>query len=96
MDEVSGSSSKYFVISENERKLAKEKEAKKKLFLEQKSQVDKLKIKKLSDTKKQQVVAESVIDSFPEIKFVGKTNKGNLIFEHNNKQLKVSPNGDLL
>jgi len=88
--------SKYFVISENERKLAKEKEAKKKLFLEQKSQVDKLKIKKLSDTKKQQVVAESVIDSFPEIKFVGKTNKGNLIFEHNNKQLKVSPKGDLL
>jgi hypothetical protein len=88
--------SKYFVISENERKLAKEKEAKKKLFLEQKSQIDKLKIKKLSDTKKQQVVAESVIDSFPEIKFVGKTNKGNLIFEHNNKQLKVSPKGDLL
>jgi hypothetical protein len=88
--------SKYFVISENERKFAKEKEAKKKLFLEQKSQVDKVKIKKLSKTKKQQVVAESVVDSFPEIKFVGKTNKGNLIFEHNNKQLKVSPNGDLL
>ena len=88
--------SKYFVISENERKFAKEKEAKKKLFLEQKSQVDKVKIKKLSKTKKQQVVAESVIDSFPEIKFVGKTNKDNLIFEHNNKQLKVSPNGDLL
>jgi len=88
--------SKYFVISENERKFAKEKEAKKKLFLEQKSQVDKVKIKKLSKTRKQQVVAESVIDSFPEIKFVGKTNKGNLIFEHNNKQLKVSPNGDLL
>jgi hypothetical protein len=88
--------SKYFVISESERKFAKEKEARKKLFLEQKSQVDKVKIKKLSKTRKQQVVAESVIDSFPEIKFVGKTNKGNLIFEHNNKQLKVSPNGDLL
>jgi hypothetical protein len=88
--------SKYFVISESELKFAKEKETKKKLFLEQKSQVDKVKIKKLSKTRKQQVVAESVIDSFPEIKFVGKTNKGNLIFEHNNKQLKVSPNGDLL
>jgi hypothetical protein len=88
--------SKYFVISENERKFVKEKQEKKKLFLEQKTIVDKTKIKKLAESKKQKIVAESVIESFPEMKFIGKTNKGNLVFEHNNKQLKVSPNGDLL
>jgi hypothetical protein len=88
--------SKYFVISENERKFAKEKETKKKLFLEQKTSLDKTKIGKLSESRKQKTVAESVIESFPEMKFIGKTNKGNLVFEHNNKQLKVSPKGELL
>jgi len=88
--------SKYFVISENERKFVKEKTEKKKLFLEQKTILDKEKINKLSESKKQKTVAESVIESFPQMKFIGKTNKGNLVFEHNNKQLKVSPNGDLL
>jgi hypothetical protein len=88
--------SKYFVISENERKFAKEKEIKKKLFLEQKTSLDKTKIGKLSESRKQKTVAESVIESFPEMKFIGKTNKGNLVFEHNNKQLKVSPRGELL
>jgi len=88
--------SKYFVISENERKFAKEKETNKKLFLEQKTIVDKTKIKRLAESRKQKTVAESVIESFPEMKFIGKTNKGNLVFEHNNKQLKVSPNGELL
>ena len=88
--------SKYFVVSENERKFVKEKETKKKLFLEQKTIVDKTKIERLAESRKQKTVAESVIESFPEMKFIGKTNKGNLVFEHNNKQLKVSPNGDLL
>jgi hypothetical protein len=27
---------------------------------------------------------------------VGKTNKGNLVFENKNKQLKVSPQGNIL
>jgi hypothetical protein len=85
--------SKYFVISENERKLAKEKEKKKKLFLEHKVKVDKTKIENLAETRKQRQIAESVIESFPQMNFVGKTNKGNLVFEHNNKQLKVSPQG---
>lgn len=88
--------SKYFVITENERKFIKEKQEKKQLFLERKTILDKVKIKNLSETKKQRQIAENIIDSFPEMKFVGKTNKGNLIFENNNKQLKVSPNGELL
>ena len=34
--------------------------------------------------------------NFPEINFVGKTNKGNLVFENKNQQLKVTPNGQIL
>ena len=41
-------------------------------------------------------IAEKVINSFPEVTFVGKTNKGNLVFESKSKQLKVSPNGQIL
>jgi len=88
--------SKYFVINENEKKFRQEKKKQKQLFLEQKNKSDKNKIVKLSETVKQKKVAIDVINSFPEMKFIGKTNKGNLVFEHNNKQLKVSPKGELL
>jgi len=88
--------SKYFVINENEKRFQSEKKKQKKLFLEQKRKSDKNQIVKLSETIKQEKVAVDIINSFPEMKFVGKTNKGNLVFEHNNKQLKVSPKGELL
>jgi len=88
--------SKYFVVTESEKKLQEQKKQNKQLVLEQKRKTDKNQIAKLSETVKQKKVATDVIDSFPEMKFVGKTNKGNLVFEHNNKQLKVSPKGELL
>jgi hypothetical protein len=88
--------SNYFVLSENEIKFRNEKKKQKQLFLEQKTKSDKNQIVRLSETVKQKKVAIDVINSFPEMKFVGKTNKGNLVFEHNNKQLKVSPKGELL
>jgi hypothetical protein len=88
--------SKYFVINENEKKFQSEKKKQKELFLEQKIKTDKNQIVRLSETIKQEKVAIDIINSFPDMKFVGKTNKGNLVFEHNNKQLKVSPKGELL
>jgi len=88
--------SKYFVINENEKNFQKEKKQQKQLFLEQKKKSDKNQIVRLSESVKQKNVAIDVINSFPDMKFVGKTNKGNLVFEHNNKQLKVSPKGELL
>ena len=88
--------SNYFVLSENEIKFRNEKKKQKELFLEQKKKSDKNQIVKLSESNKQRKVAVDVINSFPEMKFIGKTNKGNLVFEHNNKQLKVSPKGELL
>ena len=88
--------SKYFVINENEKKFHQAKKQNKKLVIEQKKKTDKNQIARLSETVKQKKVATDVINSFPDMKFVGKTNKGNLVFEHNNKQLKVSPKGELL
>jgi hypothetical protein len=88
--------SKYFVVNENEKKFQQQKKQNKQMILEQKTKSDKNQIVRLSETVKQKKVAIDVINSFPEMKFVGKTNKGNLVFEHNNKQLKVSPKGELL
>ena len=88
--------SNYFVLNENEIKFREEKKKQKKLFLEQKRKSDKNHIIRLSESSNQKKVAIDVINSFPEMKFIGKTNKGNLVFEHNNKQLKVSPKGELL
>jgi hypothetical protein len=88
--------SKYFVVNENEKKFQQQKKQNKQMVLEQKTKSDKNQIVRLSETVKQKKVAIDVINSFPEMKFVGKTNKGNLVFEHNNKQLKVSPKGELL
>lgn len=88
--------SKYFVVNENEKNFRQAKKQNKQLFLEQKKKSDKNQINKLSETVKQKKVATDIINSFPDMKFIGKTNKGNLVFEHNNKQLKVSPKGELL
>ena len=88
--------SKYFTITENEKKFVENKKKVKKTIVENKKKNDLKEIIRLSESLKQKKVAEKVINSFPEVTFVGKTNKGNLVFESKNKQLKVSPNGQIL
>jgi hypothetical protein len=88
--------SKYFVITENEKKFVANKKQIKKTVVENKKKNDLKEIIRLSESLKQKKVAEKVINSFPEVTFVGKTNKGNLVFESKDKQLKVSPNGQIL
>jgi hypothetical protein len=41
-------------------------------------------------------LGKDIVKNFPQVNFVGKTNRGNLVFENKNKQLKVSPNGQIL
>jgi hypothetical protein len=77
--------SKYFKISESEKKIIKEKTSN---TLSE--------IKRLSETKKQKEVSEKIYSKVPTIKLIGKTNKKNLVFEHKNKQIKVSPEGRVL
>ena len=88
--------SKYFVITENEKKFVANKKQIKKTVVKNKKKNDLKEIIRLSESLKQKKVAEKVINSFPEVTFVGKTNKGNLVFESKDKQLKVSPNGQIL
>jgi hypothetical protein len=88
--------SKYFTITEGEKKFIQNKKQVRKNINEGKKKNDLKEIIRLSESLKQKKIAEKVINSFPEVTFVGKTNKGNLVFESKDKQLKVSPNGQIL
>ena len=87
---------KYFVINENEKKFIKEKKVVNKKVNENKLKYYGKEIKRLSESVKQTKVSYEIMKNFPEINFVGKTNKGNLVFENKNQQLKVTPNGQIL
>ena len=87
---------KYVVINENEKKFIKEKQINKKQISESRKAIYSKEINRLALTKKQKEISNRIVENFPFITFVGKTNKGNLIFENNNKQLKVSPQGNIL
>jgi hypothetical protein len=88
--------SKYFVISEEEKKDIESKDVKR--FITEK--VTKVKviseIKEMSETLEQELTSEFIMKENKGSKFLGKTNKKNLIFEIEGKQLKVSPKGELV
>ena len=44
----------------------------------------------------QELTSEFIMKENTNIKFLGKTNKGNLVFESDKKQLKVTSKGELL
>ena len=39
---------------------------------------------------------ELILKKYPNSTFVGKTNKDNLVFEHNNKTIRITPKGDII
>jgi len=88
--------SKYFVISEEEEKETKTKNVRK--FITEKVNKVKVKseIKEMSETLEQQLTSEFIMKENKHSKFLGKTNKNNLVFEVGDSQVKVSPNGELL
>jgi len=102
IDEVFGESkvdkvlSKYFVISEEEKKETETKNVMK--FINEKVNNVKVKteIKEMSETLEQQLTSEFIMKENKHSKFLGKTNKNNLVFEVGDNQVKVSPNGELL
>jgi len=53
-------------------------------------------VKEMSETLEQELTSEFIMKENKNSKFLGKTNKSNLVFEVDGKQLKVSPNGELL
>jgi hypothetical protein len=85
----------YFKIDENERKIIQEKKNSQKLIKEDKKQKIN-KIKTLSESISQEVGATKFLINNPSAKLVGKTNKKNLVFEMNNKQIRVNTKGQIL
>ena len=53
-------------------------------------------IKNLSETISQEVASTKFTRNNPEAKLIGKTNKSNLVFEHNNAQVRISTKGEIL
>jgi hypothetical protein len=88
--------SKYFVISEEEKKETDDKNVMR--FITEKVNKAKVKseVKEMSETLEQELTSEFIMKENKGSKFLGKTNKNNLVFEVDGKQLKVSPNGELL
>ena len=87
---------KYFKINENEKPILEEK--RKRDFINEKIKRTKVskEIENLSETSKQEMVAKKLFSENTNIKFVGKTNKENLVFSLKGKQIKVTPNGRIL
>ena len=102
VDEIFGESKvdkvleKYFVVTDGEKKITESKKIKK--FLAEKVNTISVKkeIKRLSESIEQDLTSEFILKENTNIKFLGKTNKGNLIFESGKKQFKVTSKGELL
>ncbi len=88
--------SKYFDIKPSEKTILENK--KKKQFLKEK--INKIETKneihRLSETKNQRLSAFYLLEENTNAKIIGLTNKKNLVFTINGKQVKVTPNGDII
>jgi hypothetical protein len=85
--------SKYFVVTENEKKFNSEiKNERKKI----KNSEVRFEVKRLSESTKQELTTMKLLSENSNSKLVGKTNKKNLVVEVNNKQYKISPLGKLI
>lgn len=102
MDEIFSESkvdkvlSKYFVITENEKKQVEEKQTRKYLVEKAKRTLIRKEIRRLCETVEQELTANTLIKESKNIKFLGKTNKNNLVFENKGKQIKISAKGEIL
>jgi len=88
--------SKYFVISDEEKTLTESKNIKN--FITEKIQkvTVRKEMKSMCETVEQELTANFLLKENKTIKFLGKTNKGNLVFENDGQQIKVSQKGELL
>lgn len=102
VDEIFGESKvdkvleKYFVVTDGEKKITESKKIKKFLAEKVNNISVKKEIKRLSESIEQELTSEFILKENTNIKFLGKTNKGNLIFESGKKQFKVTSKGELL
>ncbi len=88
--------SKYFEMSKKEIREQKEKQVQKQL--KKKSVVKTImeSVTKMTETIEQELAAEKFVNENVNSKFVGITNKKNLVFETKSGQVKITPNGEIL
>ena len=102
MDEIFSESkidkvlSKYFVVSDEEKTLTESKNIKKFIMEKIQKVTVKKEMKSMCETVEQELTADFLLRENQSIKFLGKTNKGNLVFENEGQQIKVSQSGELL
>ena len=85
--------SKYFVVTEGEKKFNSDIQTERKKL---KAGELKFEVKRLSETTIQEQKTIKLLKENSGAKFIGKTNKKNLVVEINNKQYKISPFGKLI
>jgi hypothetical protein len=88
--------SKYFEITESEKKFVEDLKKERKSLTESQLNVIKSKIEEMSETIEQELAGLEFIKENSDFRFVGKTNLKNLVFENKDKQVKVSPEGIVL
>ena len=88
--------SKYFEVSKKEIREQQEKQVQQNL--RKKSNVKKImeSVVKMTETVEQEIAAEKYLKENSNSKFVGITNKKNLVFENKSGQVKITPRGELL
>lgn len=88
--------SKYFVITEEEKKINEEKQVKNFIQSKVKKVSVNKEIQRLSETVEQEMASNSLLKENNDLTFIGKTNMKNLVFQKGDKTYKISPKGELL
>jgi hypothetical protein len=81
--------SKYFEISESEKRISNQKKVARKSDI--KNKMDS--VKKMSETIEQELSSQKFLEENSNFNFLGKTNKKNLVFEGKSGQFKITPEG---
>lgn len=88
--------SSYFKESEGEKRFKEESKAKKFINSKIVKKTVMEEVRQMSETVEQELASDFILKENPDFKFIGKTNKKNLVFEYKNEKIKVSPNGEIL
>jgi len=75
---------KYFKLDEKEKSVLREQKD------------NSAKVRKSSVNVVQEMVSMKVMKKYPNAKFLGRTKNNNLVFEHKNKQFRITPKGGIL
>jgi hypothetical protein len=88
--------SKYFEITKKEIMESREKVAKKKVAKISEVRKQMGAVVKLTETIEQELASQQFLTKNSSAKIIGKTNKKNLVFENKGKQVRITPEGQIL